>query len=86
MADDRYEGLDVGEWYRFADLDADGDLDLLGESKYSMIRAWENRGPDVDPRFVSVADTLRDEQGLAIFSDRQKSPTWWTSTATGCWI
>ena len=71
---DRYEGLDVGEWYRFADLDSDGDLDLLGEAKYSMIRAWENRGPDAEPRFASVADTLRDEQGKAIFSDRQNIP------------
>ncbi len=71
---DRYEGLDVGEWYRFADLDDDGDLDLLGEAKYSMIRAWENRGPDADPRFVSVADTIRDEKGGAIFSDRQNIP------------
>ena len=71
---DRFEGLDIGEWYRFADLDADGDLDLLGESRYSMIRAWENRGPDAEPRFVSVADTLRDEQGQAIFSDRQNIP------------
>jgi hypothetical protein len=71
---DRYEGLDVGEWYRFADLDGDGDLDLLGEAKYSMIQAWENRGPDAEPRFVSIADTLRDDQGRAIFSDRQNIP------------
>ncbi|HYO46321.1 MAG TPA: VCBS repeat-containing protein [Gemmatimonadota bacterium] len=71
---DRFEGLDVGEWYRFADLDDDGDLDLLGESKYSMIQAWENRGANAEPRFLSVADTLRDEQGRAIFSDRQNIP------------
>jgi hypothetical protein len=71
---DRYEELDVGEWYRFADLDGDGDLDLLGEARYSMIQAWENRGPGAEPRFVSVADTLRDEQDRAIFSDRQNIP------------
>jgi hypothetical protein len=71
---DRFEDLDVGEWYRFADLDDDGDMDLLGESKYSMVRAWENRGVEASPRFAPVADTLRDEQGHAIFSDRQNIP------------
>ena len=71
---DRFEDLDVGEWYRFVDLDDDGDLDLLAESRYSMIQAWENRGAEAVPRFVSVADTLRDEQGRAIFSDRQNIP------------
>src|SRR5690606_3099910 len=28
---DRFGDLDVGEWFRFADLDGDGDLDLLAE-------------------------------------------------------
>ncbi|HJR17553.1 MAG TPA: hypothetical protein VJ808_11920, partial [Gemmatimonadales bacterium] len=34
----RYAGLDVGEWYRFADVDQDGDLDLLAEQPYSYIK------------------------------------------------
>ena len=32
---DRYQDLEVGEWFRFADMDADGDLDLLAEEKFS---------------------------------------------------
>lgn len=71
---DRFAGLEVGEWYRFADLDDDGDPDLLGEAKFSMIQAWENRGPVTAPRFVAVVDTLRDTGGTAIFSDRQNIP------------
>ena len=71
---DRFAGLEVGEWYRFADLDADGDFDLLGEAKFSMIQAWENRGPVAEPRFVGVVDTLRDTDGTPIYSDRQNIP------------
>lgn len=71
---DRFAGLEVGEWYRFADLDDDGDPDLLGEAKFSRIQAWENRGPVEEPRFVGVVDTLRDTSGRAIFSDRQSIP------------
>jgi len=68
---DRFAGLEVGEWYRFADLDGDGDPDLLGEGRFSWVRAWENRGAGT---FVSVADTLRDDSGRPIFSDRQNIP------------
>ena len=71
---DRFAGLEVGEWYRFADLDADGDPDLLGEAKFSLIRAWENGGPVAGPGFAAVVDTLLDTSGRAIFSDRQNIP------------
>ena len=68
---DRYEGLDVGEWYRFVDLDGDGDVDLLGELRNSYVRAWRNDGGRTTPRFVAVEDTLRDADGVALFADRQ---------------
>lgn len=72
--DDRFAGLEVGEWYRFADLDGDGDPDLLGEARFSMLRAWENRGPADEPRFEGVVDTLRDTGGTPVYSDRQNIP------------
>ena len=65
---DRWQGLETGEWYRFADLDGDGRPDLLGEAKYSRIRYWRNQGGS---RFVVAADTLRDADGIAIFAERQ---------------
>ncbi|RMH68074.1 MAG: hypothetical protein D6685_02845, partial [Bacteroidetes bacterium] len=37
---DRFQDLDVGEWYRFVDLDADGDPDLLAEQPFSYIRYY----------------------------------------------
>ncbi|MFN2421427.1 MAG: FG-GAP repeat domain-containing protein [Gemmatimonadota bacterium] len=71
---DRFADLDVGEWYRFADLDDDGDPDLLGERRLSLIRAWENRGPGAEPMFAGIADTLLDTEGRPIYSDRQNIP------------
>lgn len=68
---DRFLGLDVGEWYRFADLDGDGLVDLLSESPISLIRAWRNVGTRAAPAFRVVADTLRDGDNRPIAADRQ---------------
>jgi hypothetical protein len=75
----RYGDIDVGEWYRFADVDQDGDLDLLAEQPYSYIKYYRNdaapgAGRAAEPRFVLAADTLRDTDGHPIFSDRQNIP------------
>jgi len=71
---DRYQELDVGEWYRFVDLDRDGDVDLLAERRFSYLRYYRNDGTAEQARFVSAADTLRDTAGDPIFSDRQNIP------------
>jgi len=71
---DKYMDLDVGEWYRFADVDMDGDFDLLTEQPYSHLRFYANTGTPREPRFELVADTLRDVDGKPIFSDRQNIP------------
>ncbi len=72
---DRFEDLDIGEWFRFVDVDLDGDLDLLTEEKFSHIRFYRNDGGLGQPaRYVLAADTLRDVQGVPIFSDRQNIP------------
>jgi hypothetical protein len=72
---DTFQGLDIGEWGRFHDLDADGDLDLLAEQRFSYVRYFRNDGSPSDPRFVLATDSLRDDEGRAIFSDRQNIPS-----------
>jgi hypothetical protein len=67
----RYADLDVGEWYRFSDLDGDGDQDLLSELPFSYVRYWRNDGTRAAPRYVPPADSLRDADGRALFADRQ---------------
>ena len=70
----KYGGIDVGEWFRFADVDADGDLDLLAEQPFSYIKYYRNDGRTGAHRFVLAADTLKDTGGTPIFSDRQNIP------------
>ena len=71
---DRFADLDVGEWFRFADVDQDGDLDLLAEQPYSYLKYYRNDGSKGAQHFVLAADTLRDTEGRAMFSDRQNIP------------
>ena len=71
---DRFEGLAVGEWFRFVDVDLDGDLDLLAEAPFSHLRYYRNDGGDGPARYVPAADTLWDVTGEPVFSDRQNIP------------
>jgi len=71
---DDYQGLSIGEWFRFADLDRDGTPDLLAEERYSHLRLYHNTGTATGPSFELFTDTLRTPSGEAIFSDRQNIP------------
>ena len=71
---DQFRDLAVGEWFRFADMDQDGDYDLLAEEPFSHIRYYRNDGTPQEPDFTLAADTLRDVNGDPIFSDRQNIP------------
>ncbi|MXW64121.1 MAG: VCBS repeat-containing protein [Bacteroidetes bacterium SB0662_bin_6] len=71
---DKYAELDVGEWYRFADMDGDGDFDLLAEQPFSHMRYYKNVGTPLQADFVQAVDTLRDAEGEPVFSDRQNIP------------
>ncbi len=71
---DRYQGLEVGEWFRLADIDGDGDLDILAEEPFSYIRVYRNEGTRTAARFAQVRDSLREAGGAALFADRQNIP------------
>jgi len=71
---DRFHDLDIGEWYRFVDMDQDGDADLLAERPFSYLRYYRNEGSPTEPHFVLAADSLRTVDGEALFSDRQNIP------------
>ncbi len=70
---DRFQNLEIGEWYRFVDLDADGLLDLLTESPISRIRHYRNTGTASLPVLTLVGE-LKDASGASLFMDRQNIP------------
>lgn len=71
---DRFQELEVGEWFRFADMDGDGDWDLLAEKPFSYLRLYRSDPHPEGPVFHLVTDSLRDAAGQPIFSDRQNIP------------
>ncbi len=54
---DQYAGIDAGSWFRFGDLDGDGDEDLLTQRPSGQVRFWQSSGGP-DPRFTLEADPL----------------------------
>jgi hypothetical protein len=74
LTSSKYKDLDIGEWFRFVDMDLDGDFDLITEQPFSYIRYYKNIGSASRPEFELAADSLRDIDGTPIFSDRQNIP------------
>jgi len=68
---DRFQDIDVGEWFRFVDIDHDGKPDLLSEMQTGYIRVWHNDGTRTAPHFAALGDTVRDVDGRPIIADRQ---------------
>lgn len=64
---DHFQDLDVGEWFRFVDIDNDGTPELFGELLTGYIRVWKHDGT----KYVALGDTVRDVDGRAIVADRQ---------------
>ena len=73
---DRFAGIAVGDWFKFADVDRDGDLDLFAESPFGIIRYYRNDGTAQTASYILAADTLRDANGDVIQVDGLSIPEW----------
>lgn len=73
---DQFQNLMVGDWFKLADADLDGDFDLFTEKPFGLIRYYRNDGSASNPLFVNATDALRDDAGDSIFVDFLSIPDW----------
>ncbi|MBS4036335.1 MAG: T9SS type A sorting domain-containing protein [Ignavibacterium sp.] len=72
---DTIPGLFFSDWFYFVDIDNDGDFDLFtGNSE--NIRFLRNAGNVNVPLFAIEQDTLKDDNGLPIFSEFGSNPVY----------
>src|SRR5205823_9327352 len=71
LRDTHFQNVQLGEWFRFADMNHDGLVDILGETPIGYIRIYKNVGTKTQPRFELAVDSLRDADGTPIFADPQ---------------
>ncbi len=71
---DSFHDLDIGNWYKFIDVDGDGDFDLFAENGVAVLRYYRNEGTVTNPQFVSLTDSLREVEGAPIFFDAGSFP------------
>jgi hypothetical protein len=73
---DHFEDLEIGVWFKFADVDNDGDFDLFAEKPVGIIQYFRNDGSVTIPGFVLVVDTVKDNVGNPITVGGFSVPEW----------
>ncbi|MDB5032803.1 MAG: repeat protein [Chlorobi bacterium] len=70
-----YDSANVRGWFRLADIDADGDLDLLTSGDLSEVLLYHNQGTSAQPVFPRVPDTLRTTAAAVIYTQQETVPS-----------
>jgi hypothetical protein len=73
---DQFENLEVGAWFKFADVDNDGDFDLFAEKPVGIIQYLRNDGSATEPNFIKVVDSLKDNTESPILVEGFSVPEW----------
>ncbi len=69
-----YQELDVGDWYRFADLDGDGDYDLFADQPFNAIKYFENTGESGGAVFELRVDSVRTSDQEPVITEPPNVP------------
>jgi hypothetical protein len=70
-----FDAAPVRSWFRFADIDADGDDDLYTAGARSEVLYLQNNGTQSTPLYKVPADTLRGSDGAGITMQQETVPS-----------
>ena len=74
VADSPWDSIPIRSWFRLADLDSNGTVDLFTSGERSELLVFWNNGTDANPVF-SPSDTLRQTDESIIYSEQLTVPT-----------
>lgn len=71
----RYQGLNVRNWFKFADLDGDSDVDLFCGGDSQRVRYYKNTGSISNPAFTLQLYGVKTDVGDYMGSESASIPT-----------
>lgn len=78
-----FEGGDMLNWFRLADTDGDGDLDLFTGASDNQVRYFQNTGTAAVPRYTLTADPLLTATGQPVISESGCHPAFTDADGDG---
>jgi hypothetical protein len=70
----RYFDINAGSWFRFVDIDKDGDYDLFCNGPQATVKFYRNVGNSRYPSFLWEIEALKDTAGNPILSEAISVP------------
>ena len=69
-----FQNLETGSWFRFVDIDGDGDADLFANGPSASVMFFRNTGSGGSAAFVKELETVIDTGGVALVSEEISHP------------
>lgn len=79
----RFQNLSFNNWFYFADIDSDSDLDLFSGGEFQTIKYYRNTGTQNNPSFTLIINELHTNTDTVIYSESNCVPVFCDIDADG---